>query len=78
MQSVMRFGQRIPLPSIVQIKHDVRMYAEKAEKEKIRTFCADAEGLPSAATWGELAEHYRARIALGPFIANTADPKPTC
>jgi hypothetical protein len=61
----MRFGQRIPLPSTVQIKHDVLMYGHKVEKEKARVLCAEVEGMDTASSWQEIADHYRARIKHG-------------
>jgi len=66
MPSQTRFGMKMTLPSTVQIKHDLRQMAQDDETEKDRVLCAEAEGLPVASTWQEIADHYRARIARDP------------
>jgi hypothetical protein len=54
MKSFIRFGKRIPIPSTVQIRHELRAF--RAE-ETVRKACAKAEGLPDSAPWDEIYAH---------------------
>jgi hypothetical protein len=53
----LRFGRRMPLPSTVQILHDLR--AMSAQEEGRKRY-ALADGLPEMASWEEIGAH-RAR-----------------
>ena len=55
-----RFGRRKPLPSTLAISHDLMaLWAD----EKAREFCAEADGLPGAASWEEIVVRRRALAA---------------
>lgn len=49
-----RFGKRIPIPSTLQIRRELRAFCAQ---EEVREECAAKEGLPSAATWDEIYAH---------------------
>jgi hypothetical protein len=54
MSSAFRFGRRLPLPSTVQIRHDL---IEFSALEAARKRHAAADGLPEQATWDEIGTH---------------------
>ncbi len=45
MQTFVRFGRRIPLPSTVQILHELMTFSVE---DGLREHCADADDLPIA------------------------------
>jgi ABC-type antimicrobial peptide transport system ATPase subunit len=46
-----RFGRRMPVASTLAISHDLRtLWAD----EKERQYCAEADGLPSTASWEDI------------------------
>ena len=46
-----RFGRRMPVPSTLAISQDLKaLWAD----ETVREQCADADGLPSAASWEDI------------------------
>jgi hypothetical protein len=54
MKTLVRFGKRIPIPSTLQIRHELRAFIAD---ENAREFCAEEEGLPSAASWEAIVAH---------------------
>jgi hypothetical protein len=54
MNTFIRFGKRIAVPSTVQIKHELRAFIAE---EDVREECATTEGLPLVATWDEIYAH---------------------
>ena len=61
MKAFVRFGRRVPLPSTVQILHELRVFSAE---EDIGELCAEAEGLPTAASWEAICEHRAAASLL--------------
>ena len=59
MKPLIRFGRRIPIPSSLQIRHELRSFIAG---ENARELCAEAEGLSVSATWDEICAH-RVRVA---------------
>ena len=52
-----RFGRSMPVASTLAISHDLRaLWAD----EKARAFCAEADGLPSTASWEDIVARRRA------------------
>jgi len=51
MTTKFRFGRRIPLPSTVQILHDLKVLSEQEEGRKRYAL---ADGLPETASWDEI------------------------
>jgi len=46
-----RFGRRMPVPSTLAISQDLKaLWADETAREQ----CAEADGLPSAASWEEI------------------------
>jgi hypothetical protein len=60
MKAFIRFGRRIPAPSTVQIRHELRAICAE---EDVREECAAKEELPAAASWEEIYAH---RAAAAP------------
>lgn len=52
-----QYGRRWPIPSTVQIKHELRAFSAE---EDIRVECAIKEGLPASASWDEIYTHREA------------------
>jgi hypothetical protein len=55
-----RYGKRWPIPSTVQIMHELRAFSAE---EDVREECAAKEGLPIAAGWDEIYAHRTAAAA---------------
>jgi hypothetical protein len=49
-----RFGRRMPVPSTLQVSHELRVFSAQ---EDVRLRCAAEEGLPMTVSWGEIAAH---------------------
>ena len=49
-----RFGRRIPLPSTVQLLHDLKVLSAQEEGRKRYAL---ADGLPETASWDEIGAH---------------------
>ena len=60
MNKFIRFGRRFPLPSTVQIRHELRAFCAA---EDVREECATKLGLSAAATWDEIYAHRAATTA---------------
>lgn len=62
MPSHIRYGRRIPIPSTVQLRHELKAFIAE---ENVRELCAEADGLPLRATWKEI-EVRRLALSGGP------------
>ena len=51
MDHFIRFGKRIPIPSSLQILHELRMLSAD---EDARVRCAEEDRLPRTASWKEI------------------------
>ena len=58
MPHIQRYGRRIPVPSTVQIRHELRVSAD----QDIRARCAGEDGLAATASWEDIVAH-RAELA---------------
>jgi hypothetical protein len=50
----LRFGRRMPVPSTLQIKHELRILSAE---DDLRVRCAAEEGLPIAVSWEDIVVH---------------------
>jgi len=67
-----RYGRRMPLASTLAISHDLRvLWAD----EKARGFCAEADGLPNMASWGEIVVRRRELAVASERFAAAVLPK---
>jgi hypothetical protein len=62
MKTFVRFGKRIPIPSTVQIRHELRAFSAE---EDVRMECAEKIGLPPGAPWEDIYAR-RAAVATQP------------
>jgi hypothetical protein len=51
--SYIRFGRRIPIPSTAQIRHEIRVFGEQRERERI----AVLDGLAPSSSWASIVAH---------------------
>lgn len=51
MNKFTRFGRRVAIPSMVQIRHELMAFCAQ---EEIRLECAQAVGLSPAASWDDI------------------------
>jgi hypothetical protein len=52
-----RFGRRMPVPSTLAISQDLKaLWADETAREQ----CAEADGLPRAASWADIVVRRRA------------------
>jgi len=54
MKPLVRFGRKIPIPSSLQIRNELRSFIAE---ENVRELCAEGEGLLASATWEEICAH---------------------
>jgi hypothetical protein len=66
MKPTMQYGRRIVVPSMVQVRHELRAFIAEWN---VRELCAEADGLPITASWKELEAHRLARGAAGTPVA---------
>lgn len=59
MTHFLRFGRRLPVPSSLSIAHDLRALSTD---ENARQHCAEAEGLPTNASWDAIMDHRHGSI----------------
>lgn len=59
MQHYVRCGRRLPVPSTVQILHELKHFSAE---EDVREECAIEVGLPLSAGWNDI---YARRLAVG-------------
>ena len=57
MQSYIRYGRRIQIPSTAQVTHELRVLIAE---ENVRELCAEADGLPLFASWNDIESRRRA------------------
>jgi hypothetical protein len=48
-----RFGRRVAIPSTAQIRHEIRVFGEREERERIATL----DGLGPTASWDDIIAH---------------------
>ncbi len=60
MNKLVRFGRRLPIPSTVQIRHELRAFCAA---EEVREECAAKEGLAKESTWNDIYAHRMAAAA---------------
>lgn len=51
MNTKLRFGRRVPLPSTAQITHDLKLFCAQEDARKAH---AIADGLPENSTWEDI------------------------
>lgn len=54
MKALIRFGRRIPIPSTIQLRHELRLLCAE---ENVRERCAKDEGLSASASWENIYGH---------------------
>jgi hypothetical protein len=54
-----RFGRRMPIPSTLQISHELRVLSRQ---EDARVRCAEGERLPVTASWEGIIAHRQAAV----------------
>jgi hypothetical protein len=62
MKPLVRFGMRVPIPSTVQIRQELRAFSTE---QNVRELCAEADNLPTSASWEEISER-RLQCSKGP------------
>lgn len=60
MKQLIRFGRRVPVPSSIQVRNELRSFIAE---DNVRELCAEAEGMLSSAGWDEICAR-RASAAL--------------
>ena len=67
-----RFGRRMPVPSRVAISRDLKaLWTDETAREQ----CAEADGLPSAASWDDIVIRRRALAVSSTQFAAGVLPK---
>jgi hypothetical protein len=54
MKPLIRFGRHLPIPSTVQILHELRVFSAEMN---VRELCAEADSMPASASWEEISAH---------------------